>query len=127
MYDTDKETNKMMEESENNNNCVVSEYTEMFEAEALSQGEIESAENTHSALVEAFDITPTWQVKQKEIADLANNSMRTIKSNYKKAKYALKNKFAKAVAPGQSSVSADMPSDDDDDIPSLILKRPKST
>ena len=86
MYDTHKETNKMMEESENNSNCVVSEYTEMFEAEALSQGEIESAENTHSALVEAFDVTPTWQVKQKEIADLANNSMRTIKSNYKKAK-----------------------------------------
>ena len=41
--------------------------------------------------------------------------MRTIKSNYKKAKVALKNKFAEAVAPGQSSVLADMLSDNDDD------------
>ena len=42
--------------------------------------------------------------------------MRTIKSNYKKAKLALKNKFAEAVAPGQSSVLADMLSDHDDDM-----------
>ena len=111
-----KETNKMMKESENNDNSVVSEYTEIFEAEALSQEEIENAENTHSSLVEALDITPPWQVKRKGIADLTNNSMRTIKSNYKKAKSALKNKFAEAVAPGQSSVLADMLSDDDDDM-----------
>ena len=39
--------------------------------------------------------------------------MRTIKSNYTKAKLALKNKFAETVAPGQSSVLADMLSDDD--------------
>ena len=110
-----KETNKMMKESENNDNSVVSEYTEIFEAEALSQEEIENAENTHSSLVEALDITPPWQVKRKGIVDLTNNSMRTIKRNYKKAKLALKNKFAEAVAPGQSSVLADMLSDDDDD------------
>ena len=110
-----KETNKMMKESENNDNSVVSEYTEIFEAEALSQEEIENAENTHSSLVEALDITPPWQVKRKGIADLTNNSMRTIKSNCKKAKLALKNKFAEAAAPGQSSVLADMLSDDDDD------------
>ena len=85
-----KETNKMMKESENIDNSVVSEYTEIFEAEALSQEEIESAENTHSAFVEALNITPTWQVKRKEIADLTNNSLRTIKSNYKKAKLNLK-------------------------------------
>ena len=78
-----KETNKMMKESENNDNSVVSEYTEIFEAEALSQEEIENAENTHSSLVEALDITPPWQVKRKGIADLTNNSMRTIKSNCK--------------------------------------------
>ena len=47
---------------------------------------------------------------------MTNNSTRTIKSNYKKAKLALKNKFAEAVAPGQSSVLADMLSDDDDDM-----------
>ena len=40
--------------------------------------------------------------------------MKTIKINYKKAKLALKNKFSKAVAPGQSFVLADMLSDDDD-------------
>ena len=115
-----KETNKMMKESENNDNSVVSEYTEIFEAEALSQEEIENAENTHSSLVEALDITPPWQVKRKGIADLTNNSMRTIKSNYKKAKLALKNKFAEAVAPGQSSVLADMLSDDDDDDDDML-------
>ena len=111
-----KETNKMMKESENNDNSVVSEYTEIFEAEALSQEEIENAENTHSSLVEALDITPPWQVKRKGIADLTNNSMRTIKSNYKKAKLALKNKFIEAVAPGQSFVLADMLSDDDNNM-----------
>ena len=107
-----KETNKMMKESENINNSVVSEYTEIFEAEALPQEEIESAENAHSAFVEALNITQTWQVKRKEIADLTNNSLRTIKSNYKKAKLAPKNKFAEAAAPGQSSVLAAMLSDD---------------
>ena len=121
-----KETNKMMKESENNDNSVVSEYTEIFEAEALSQEEIENAENTHSSLVEALDITPPWQVKRKGIADLTNNSMRTIKSNYKKAKLALKNKFAEAVAPGQSSVLADMLSDDDDMLDETINENLKT-
>ena len=79
-----------MKESENIDNSVVSKYIKIFEAEALSQEEIESAENTHSAFVEALNITQTWQVKRKEIADLTNNSLRTIKSNYKKAKLNLK-------------------------------------
>ena len=115
-----KETNKMMKESANNDNSVVSKYTEIFEAEVLSQEEIENAENTHSSLVEALDITPPWQVKQKVIADMTNNSMRTIKSNYKKAKLALKNKFTEAVAPGQSSVFTDMLSHDDDDDDDML-------
>ena len=42
---------------------MVSEHTEIIKAEALSYKEIESAENTHSALVEALNITPNWQVK----------------------------------------------------------------
>ena len=42
--------------------------------------------------------------------------MRTIKSNYKKAKLALKNKFIEAVAPGQSFVLADMLSDDENNM-----------
>ena len=42
--------------------------------------------------------------------------MRTIKSNYKKAKLALKNKFAEAVPLGQSSVLVDMLFDDGDDM-----------
>ena len=104
-----------MKESENNDNNGVSEYTEIFEAEALSQKEVESTENSHSSLVEVLDKTPPWQVKRKVIAGLTNNSMRTIKSNYKKAMLALKNKFAEAVAPGQSSVIADVLSEDDDD------------
>ena len=39
-----KETKKMMKESKNNDNSVVSEYTEIIEAKALSQKEIESAD-----------------------------------------------------------------------------------
>ena len=35
-----KETNKMMKESESNDINVVSEYSEIFEAEELSQEEI---------------------------------------------------------------------------------------
>ena len=67
-----------------------------------------------------MDITPPWQVKRKVIGDLTNYSMRTSKNNYKKAKLALKNKFAEAVAPGQSSVLADMLSDDDDMLDETI-------
>ena len=106
----------MMKESQNIDNSAVSEYAEIFEAEALSQEEIASAEYTHSALVEALNITPTWQVKRKEIANLTNNSLRTIKSNSKKEKLVLKNKFVKAVAPGQASVLADILSDNDNDM-----------
>ena len=53
-----KETSKMIKVNEGNDNSMASEYTEIFEAEALSQEEIEKAENTHSSLVEALDITP---------------------------------------------------------------------
>ena len=73
-----------------------------------------------------MDITPTWQVKRNEIVDLTNNSLRTIKSNYKEAKLALKNKFAEAVAPMQSSVIADMLPDDDDMLDKAINKNLKT-
>ena len=52
--------------------------------------------------------------------------MRTIKSNYKEAKLALKNKFAEAVAPMQSSVIADMLPDDDDMLDKTINKNLKT-
>ena len=52
--------------------------------------------------------------------------MRAIKNNYKKAKLALKNKFAEAVAPGQSSVLADMLSDDDDMLDETINENLKT-
>ena len=42
--------------------------------------------------------------------------MTTIKSNYKKAKLALTNKFAEAVAPGQSSILLGILSDDDNNM-----------
>ena len=58
-----KETNKMMKESESSDINVVSEYSEIFEAEELSQEEIKNAENIHSALGEALDITPSWSVR----------------------------------------------------------------
>ena len=122
-----KETNKMIKVSVGNDNSMVSEYTEISEAEALSQEEIEKAENTHSSLVEALDITPPWQLKRKVIGDLTNNSMRTIKNNYKKANLALKNKFAEVVAPGQSSVLADMLSDDDDMLDETINENLEKT
>ena len=73
-----------------------------------------------------MDITPHWQVRQKGIADLTHNSIRTIKNNYKKAKLALKNKFAEAVAPGQSSVLADMLSDDDDMLDETVNENLKT-
>ena len=52
----------------------------------------------------------------KEIADLTNNPLRTIKTNYKKAKLALKNKFVEVAVPGQASVLAGMLSDDNNDM-----------
>ena len=46
--------------------------------------------------------------------------MGSIKSNYKKAKLALQNKSAEAVAPGQSSALADMLPDDDNMLDETI-------
>ena len=71
--------------------------------------------------MEALDKISPWQVKGKEIADLTNNSMRTIKSNYKTAKLAFEIKFAEALGPEQSSVLAGMLFDDVDDILDKVI------
>ena len=61
----------MMKESDNNDNSVVLEYTEIFEAEALSREEIENAENTHSSLVEALNIKSPLASQTKSDSRLA--------------------------------------------------------
>ena len=62
---------------------------------------------------------PTLETKKKNVEDLSENSLKTLKNKYKKAKAALKEQFSKSVAPGQHLQLADLLSsssnDDNDD------------
>lgn len=63
-------------------------------------------------------MSPTWTLTRKSVDDLAGNSLKTIRRKYKKAKCALKDRFAQAVAPGQErdfkSVLSDIEDSNDD-------------
>ena len=47
-------------------------------------------------------MSPNWQVKKKSIEDLSENSKLALKSKYKRAKQALKEKFLESIALGQA-------------------------
>ena len=110
-----KDTNILIQENkENMDASMASKFNESFDPQALSFEDIESSDQVQIALIQALDITLSWQVKRKSIEHLADNSIRTLKTNYKKAKIALKLKFAEAVAPGQCSLLAEILSEDED-------------
>ena len=54
-----------------------------------------------------------WRVKRKDLNELCDNSIKSIRNNYKNAKIALKTKFAEAVASAQSSRLLCILSDDE--------------
>ena len=84
--------------------------------EALSFEDLEKSVQIQSDISSMLNVSPpSWQVKRKSTEDLSNNSVRSLKSRYKKAKCALKEKFAESVAPGQASNLADILSSSDED------------
>ena len=117
MYDTIKQINKEIRDLENNtlNESIVSEY-QIENHEALPFEDLEKPAQIQSDISSMLNVRPpSWQVKRKSIEDLSNNSVTSLKSRYKKAKCALKQKFAESVAPGQASNLADILSSSDED------------
>ena len=108
--------NKIQDETGNANlnDSLVSEY-EIQAHEVISFEEIEQSKETNNALSEILSMSPNWQVKKKSIEDLSENSKLALKSKYKRAKQALKEKFLESIALGQAQSLADILSSDEDD------------
>ena len=108
--------NKIQDETGNANlnDSLVSEY-EIQAHEVISFEEIEQSKETNNALSEILSMSPNWQVKKKSIEDLSENSKLALKSEYKRAKQALKEKFLESIALGQAQSLADILSSDEDD------------
>ena len=108
--------NKIQDETGNANlnDSLVSEY-EVQAHEVISFEEIEQSKETNNALSEILSMSPNWQVKKKSIEDLSENSKLALKSKYKRAKQALKEKFLESIALGQAQSLADILSSDEDD------------
>ena len=109
-------SNKIQDETGNANlnDSLVSEY-EIQAHEVISFEEIEQSKETNNALSEILSMSPNWQVKKKSIEDLSENSKLALKSKYKRAKQALKEKFLESIALGQAQSLADILSSDEDD------------
>ena len=60
-------------------------------------------------------MSPNWQVKKKSIEDLSENSKLALKSKYKRATQALKERFSESIAPGQAQSLADILLSNEDD------------
>ena len=108
--------NKIQDETGNANlnDSLVSEY-EIQAHEVISFEEIEQSKETNNALSEILSMSPNWQVKKKSIEDLSENSKLALKSKYKRAKQALKEKFLESIALGQAQSLADILSSDEND------------
>ena len=108
--------NKIQDETGNANlnDSLVSEY-EIQAHEVISFEEIEQSKETNNALSEILSMSPNWQVKKKSIEDLSENSKLALKSKYKRAKQALKEKFLESIPLGQAQSLADILSSDEDD------------
>ena len=109
-----KKVNENSSNIEEANTSIVSEFnlSDEFENEALSFQDLEESNKVRNKFKNALNVD-LWRVKKKGLNELCDNSIKHIKNNYKKAKTALKTKFAKAVAPGQSSRLLDILSDDE--------------
>ena len=109
-----KKVRENLSNIEKANTSIVSEFnlSNEFENEALSFEDHEEPNKVQNELKNALDVD-LWRVKRKDLDELCDNLNKSIKNNYKKAKTALKTKFAEAVALGQSSHLLDILSDDE--------------
>ena len=74
-----------------------------------------SPRKNNNALSEILIISPNWQVKKKSVENLSENSKLALKSEYRGAKQALKEKFSGSNSPGQAQNLVDILSSDEDD------------
>ena len=112
-----KQINKEIKDLENNtvNDSVMSEY-QIENHEALSFEDLEKSGQFQSDISSMLNVSPpSWQVKGKSVEDLSTNSVKSLKSRFKRAKCALKETSAESVAPGQASNLADILSSNDED------------
>ena len=100
-----KKVNENSSNIEKANTSIVSEFnlSDEFENEALSFQDLEESNKVQNEFKNALDVD-LWRVKKKGLNELCDNSIKSIRNNYKKAKTALKTKFAQAVAPGHLHV-----------------------
>ena len=101
-------------ENANLNDSLMSEY-EVRTHEVISFKEIQQSQGTNNALSEILSVSPNWQVKKKNIEDLSENSKLALKSKYKRATQALKERFSESIAPGQAQSLADILLSNEDD------------
>ena len=91
----------------------------------MSCEDLEESNKVQNELKNALDVE-LWRVKRKDLDELCDNLNKSIKNNYKKAKTALKTKFAEAVATGQSSCLLDILSDDESILEDTIHENLKT-
>ena len=101
-------------ENANLNDSLMSEY-EVRTHEVISFKEIQQSQGTNNALSEILSVSPNWPVKKKNIEDLSENSKLALKSKYKRATQALKERFSESIAPGQAQSLADILLSNEDD------------
>ena len=108
--------NEIEDEIENVNltDSLAPEY-EVRTHEVIYLEKTEQSKEPNNALSEILSMSPNWQVKKKSIEDLSENSKLALKSKYKRAKQALKEKFLESIALGQAQSLADILSSDEDD------------
>jgi hypothetical protein len=104
-----KQINQEIENAANTNlnESTASEYS-VPNHEMTSFEDVEKSEQIQSELSNTLDVSPSWRLKRKSVEDLTHNSVRSLKSKYRKAKSALKERFAESIAPGQASDLADI-------------------
>jgi len=73
-----------------NDSNVSAGYSEEFHPDQLSHEELEDSVETQHALSTVLELSPSWTIKRKSVEDLSENTIRCLKSKYKKAKTALK-------------------------------------
>ena len=107
-------------------NSLLSEYgwelndsnTSVYEpscCESLPHSQIGYSDETRKDLSRTLNLSPVWSIRWKNVEDLADCSLRQIKSKYVKAKINLKETFTSSVAPGQSDILKEYLSQSDEE------------
>ena len=104
---------------ENKDGCDLNNSnTSVYEppcCETLPHSQIDYSDKTRKDLSSTLNLSPIWGIKRINAEDLADSSLRQIKSKYIKAKLNLKETFASSVTPGQSDILKEYPSQSDEE------------